>query len=164
MGKRSREELDSRAGDGAPAPPKKKPANINPSTLPLQTRLTHDMNRPSVLVELGAPDFAARFRALWTEHVEGFKGLARRVKTQKDLEMEWRVRLKQKREALAKAHAQSSRGANAAARTELVSGKGNGNGPAKKTKAAPTISAAERQEAIDRYRALVAAKRSKLPS
>ena len=63
-------------------------------------RLRNDLDRPSALVRINAPDFQRQFRVLWDEHVEGFTGLRgkRRERTEKEQNMEWRIRLKEKRE------------------------------------------------------------------
>ncbi len=60
----------------------------------LSERGRKDAARPSVLVPLGAVDFAERFTQLFEEHVEGFTGLrgAKRIKSDKEQQMEWRSR------------------------------------------------------------------------
>jgi len=58
------------------------------------------MARPSAFITLGEDNFLQLFSDLFFEHVEGFTGLrrAKREKTDKDKNMEWRVRLKEKQQ------------------------------------------------------------------
>jgi len=59
------------------------------------SRLSKDMNRPSVFFKLGAADFLERFTECFKEHIEGFVGLrgSKRERTEKEKNMEWRTRV-----------------------------------------------------------------------
>jgi hypothetical protein len=97
-------------------------------------RLLLDCNRPSVLINLDATDFAARFKAVFEEHVEGFVGLrgAKKPKDDPNNKPEWRLRLDTKKQ-------------------EDLS--------LKKSPATKIDAEALRRQAIDNYRALMASKR-----
>ncbi|GBG32414.1 Hypothetical Protein FCC1311_086392 [Hondaea fermentalgiana] len=65
----------------------------------LTRRGRNNMARPSVLLRLEKRDFAEQFRELFEEHVEGFTGLrgAKRERTAKEKNMEWRTRVEAKK-------------------------------------------------------------------
>jgi hypothetical protein len=111
-------------------------ASIKGERIQVQTKVLHDLNRPSVLLRLDASDFTGNFQRVWEEHIPGFTGLrgSKRERTEKEKQMEWRQRvsaLKDKKPV------------------EVV--KKNGQ----------TVSEKDRMFAIERYRALKAAKASK---
>ena len=70
-------------------------------------RLIADMNRPSVYIKLEDEEFMARFRELWSEHIEGFVGLSRGNTNKK--KMEWQVRLEEKQQKQAREGASMKR-------------------------------------------------------
>lgn len=104
-------------------------ANVKGEKIQVQTKIANqvkNMQRPSAFVRLESTDFMEQFKMLWDEHIEGFTGLrgSKRERTEKEKQMEWRKRVKQLQEK------------------KPIQAKKNGQ----------TVSEADRQLAIQRYR------------
>jgi hypothetical protein len=148
--------------------------------------LRDDVARPSVYLQLGDEGFQQRFTEIWEEHIEGFVGLSRRAGKSNnpqaaEKKMEWQLRLEAKK--------RQREDADLAAKTKRRRRMGmNTNNLASDDDEAPirggafttttssltpsskkgrpssnmTVSPHERALVIEKYRALVVAKRRKV--